>query len=298
MWAVVLFAVAFRLAPPLINAVKTGYFIESFTVLDKDRIEFKASNADLFLAIQPHHIMGEVHSTVTDANGTKSRIRHNPGDRFFVRRQDLTLNYAERGGAVINTWQLPPGLCQDYSVFSTQQRKALVDVQHTFSEPTTICWFLNFRDRVNFSVNFVEGPATSRVRVGDNSSFALGLHEIAPKGSLAGHAAAQNLIVLDAVAGRVNLSIKVRSDIQFGDWTDTPSFFHPRGAPGGPQLPTYLFTVREVEMWIWGTLIGVVVLILLYSAILLFATPVKKLSLTEVQKQAVLGFVCPKSKVD
>jgi hypothetical protein len=298
MCVIVLSVLAFRLAPPLMDTVKTGYFIESFTVLDKDRIEFRASNADLFLAIQPHHIMGEVYSTVTDANGTESRMRHDPGDRFFLRRQDLTLNYAERGGAVINTWQLPPGLCQDYSVFSTQQRKALVDVQNTFSEPTTICWFLNFRDPVNFSVDFVEGPAASRVRLGDNSSFAVGFHEIKPKSSLFGHAAGQIVIVLNAVAGHVNLSIKIRSDIPFGDWTDTPSFFHPRGASGGPQLPTYLFTVRDVEIWIWATLIGVVALILLYTAILLFATPVKKLSITEVQKQAVLAFVCPKSKVD
>jgi hypothetical protein len=272
--------------------------MESFTLLDKDRIDFKASNADLFVAVQPHHIMGAVYSTVADANGTERRLRHDPGDRFFVRGQDLTLSYAERGGAVVNTWQLPPGLCRAYSVFSIQQREALVDVQATFSEATTICWFLNFRAPVNFSVEFVDGPAGSRVRLGDNSSFALAFHEIGPSGSLAGHAGAQNLIVLDAVAGRVNLSITVRSAVPFGDWTDAPSFFHPRGTAGGPQLPTYLLTVRDVKMWIWATLIGVVAAILLYTAILLFATPVKKLSLTEVQKQAVLGFVCPKSKVD
>jgi hypothetical protein len=91
--------------------------MESFTLLDGDRIAFHSSTKDLFIAVQPHHIMGEIYSSVND-----DVIRHQPGDRFLVRKQNLTLSYRDRGGAVVNIWQIPYGLCQDHNVFSTQQR--------------------------------------------------------------------------------------------------------------------------------------------------------------------------------
>jgi hypothetical protein len=133
-----------RFHPDVINAVKEGSFMESFTLLDGDRVHFRGADKDIFVAVQPHHIMGSVYSSVNN-----DVILHQPRDRFRVRGQDLILNYTYRGGAVVNTWQLPNDICHDHNVFSTQQREAVIKVQNRFDAPTRICWFLNLAIRLS-----------------------------------------------------------------------------------------------------------------------------------------------------
>jgi hypothetical protein len=297
MWIVALF-VGLRLAPPVINASRTGYFMESFTVLDQDRIEFKAANSTLFMAIQPHHMMGDVYTSVFQADGSTDRIHHRAGDRFYLANQDLVLEYSYRGGGVINTWQLPRGLCKAHSIFSTQQREAIISVHDDFPERVTICWLLIFRKSVNFSVTFSNGSRGSQLLIGDNSSFAAQFHKVEAGKSLSGQLDRQQLVVLDAAAGRHDIVILIRSSVPFGDWTDSPSIFRPRGSDVSPALPMYITTYRDVKLWVWALLFGIVASILLYTAFILFMKPVKDAHLTEAQKEAVVAFLNKKAKTD
>jgi hypothetical protein len=297
MWEVGLF-VALRLAPAVINTSRTGYFMESFTVLDQDRVEFKAANSDLFMAIQPHHMMGNVYTSVFRADGSADTIRHRVGDRFYVENQDLILQYSYRGGGVVNTWQLPRGFCKAHNVFSTHQREAVIAVHDDFSEPVTICWLLNFMTSVNFSVTFAKGSNTSRLRIGDNSSFAARFHEVGAGESLSGQLDRQQVIVLDAAAGHHDIVISIHSNIPFGDWTDSPSIFRPRGSDVSPALPMYIVTYRDVKQWICVLLFGIVASALLYTAFILFMSPEKDADLTEAQKQAVVAFMSKKAKTE
>jgi hypothetical protein len=287
-------ALALRFSPDVIDTVRTGTFMESFTLLDPDRIAFHGEDKDLFIAIQPHYLMGEIFSSVNNTDGTPDLMYHRPGDRFRVSDQRLVLRYSSRGGAVVNTWQLPRGLCRDHNIFSTQQRVAVISVQETFDAPTTVCWFLNFRRPVDFTVAFIDGPAGATVRIGDNESLSDGLQQIDPKRYVVGHMAGQHLVVLDSPAGDVDLSIAVTSSVPFADWTDAPSLFGERGRPAPTGRPLYLVTVRNAKLWIWGVIYGVAAVAVFHGATILFMRPMKKLFLSVVSS----SFSPTKCKID
>jgi hypothetical protein len=287
-----------RFHPDVINVVKEGSFMESFTLLDGDRVHFRGAGKDLFVAIQPHHIMGSVYSTVGE-----DVILHNPRDRFRVRDQDLVLNYSYRGGAVVNAWQIPNDMCLNHNVFSTQQREAVIKVQNSFDTPTKVCWFLNFRKSVEFSLDFMKGPLNSSVQIGDTSNLAPGakLLSVDPKGKLTGLLGKQQLIVLDTQPGEVDLSVHLASAIPFADWTDSPSLFQDRSAKDSndiSDLPLYLVTIRDVKLWIWGTLFGIVAFILLFTATILFFRPLRKLGLAGSDINALTKAALVKAKAD
>jgi hypothetical protein len=265
-----------RFHPDVIDVVKEGDFMESYALLDGDRVQFRGANKDIFVAVQPHHIMGSVYSTI--GGDSSDVIAHRPGDRFRVRDQDLLLTYSYRGGAVVNTWQIPDNVCKNHNIFSTQQREAVIKVQHFFSEEATICWFLNFRKSVEFSIDFIQGGNGSVVRIADTSVLPGFITVNAPE-KLAGSLNKQQLIILEAHPGEIDLSVHVSSPIPFADWTDSPSLFLDRGESKEQNLPLYLITVRDVKMWIWGALLGIVGFILLFTGGILFSRPLRKFGL-------------------
>jgi hypothetical protein len=274
-------ALSLRFSAPVIDAVRTGLFMETFTLLDPDRVLFKPSDSDLFVAIQPHYLMGEILSSLPRTNDTE--MRHFPGDRFRVVNDEVLLRYESRGGAVVNTWQLPRGLCHNHNIFSTQQREAVITVQETFRDSARICWFLNFRWPVSFTVAFIDGPADARLRIGDNASLADHLIAVEPKKYVSGQLAGQHLIVLDSPPGEIDLSVAVTSSVPFADWTDSPSLFHDRGVSDTRVLPMFIVTVRNAKFWIWGVVYGFVALSLFYGATILFMRPMKRFFFAAVQ---------------
>lgn len=153
----------------------------------------------------------------------------------------------------------------------------MISVQESFDVPTTICWFLNFRRPVDFTVAFIDGPPGASVRIGDNESLADGLQQIDPKRYVVGHLAGQHLIVLDSPVGDVDLSIAVTSSVPFADWTDAPSLFSERGASAPSGLPLYIVTVRNAKLWIWGVVYGLAAVAVFHGATILFMRPMKKL---------------------
>jgi hypothetical protein len=60
----------------------------------------------------------------------------------------------------------------------------------------------------------------------------------------------------------------------------------------------YITTYRDVKLWVWALLFGIVASILLYTAFILFMKPVKDAHLTEAQKEAVVAFLNKKAKTD
>jgi hypothetical protein len=277
MW--LLLILSLRLHPEVINTSRAGDFMESFTLLDGDQILFGSSTKDLFIGIQPHHIMGEVYSSI--ASNSSDRILHRPGDRFRVQRQDLLLTYRQRGGAVVDSWQIPSDLCLDHNVFSTQQREAVIQINDTFTNSTRICWFLHFRRPVEFSISFPGGPVDSLLQIGDTSHLQPGsaLINVRPGGARTGTLGTQQLVVLKAEPGYVNLTIRISSPIPFGDWTDRPSLFADRGQTAPANLPLYITSIRDVKLWIWTVLAGLVLFVLLFTAAILFFRPLRKLGL-------------------
>ena len=132
LWA----ALLFRLDPPIKNENISGNFMGSMTILDRDRVAFCGEDKDLFIGVQPHHIMGTLFSSVISTSGASDLVEHKPGDRFYVKNTNLLLNYTFRGGARIAVWQIPTGMCDDYNVFSTQQRSAVIEVNDNFEKDT------------------------------------------------------------------------------------------------------------------------------------------------------------------
>jgi hypothetical protein len=149
----------------------------------------------------------------------------------------------------------------------------------------------------------MKGSRNSSVKIGDTSNLAPGskLLSINPEDKLTGSLGKQQLVVLDAQPGEIDLSVHVASAIPFADWTDSPSLFQDRGSNGSSQsldLPLYLVTIRDVKLWIWGTLFGIVAFILLFTATILFFRPLRKLGLAGSDITALTKAASVKTKAD
>jgi hypothetical protein len=275
-----LFLLFLRFYPEVINATRDGDFMESFTLLDGDRILFRSSTKDLFVAIQGHTIMGELYST--NGSNEADRIRHKPGDHFRVQGEDLVLTYRQRGGAGIDTWQIPSGLCSNHNIFSAQQREAIIQIDKTFSEPTTICWFLSFRKSVAFSVDFHIGTPDSYLQIGDTDNLRPDstLLIVSPTTRRTGTLGTHQLIILKAQPGQINLSVRVSTSLPFADWTDSASLFVDRHQTVTDDLPLYIETIRSVKLWVWFVLFGTGLFVLCLTTAALFWRPGRKPGLT------------------
>jgi hypothetical protein len=283
---------AFRLSPPLLNVTRTGYFMESFTLLDGDRLELEGHEKDIFVAVHPHHMMGELHSAINRDGSLEDSIRHFPGDRFRVTDETLVLNYSSRGGAVINVWQLPEGFCHNHNVFSTQQREAYIRIDRKFDGKDKICWFFNFRRDVRASGVVIEGRRGVLVQAGDNASFCdHGFDEMAEGTGLHSHLKDLILVVFEARPGNVEFEVSLESKVPYADWTDRPSLFHDRGSDEELDLPLYLVTVRDVQPWVWVAMAAPAAIILLYLATVLFLHPVSQPVPTVIPVSAVARFL-------
>ncbi|OHS94831.1 hypothetical protein TRFO_38974 [Tritrichomonas foetus] len=308
----IFFSLFFRLDPPILNLEKDGFFMDTYTLLDQDYVKIYGKNKDVFIAIQPHNIMGSIYSTVspTSHDGKNSNrdkkfngtVKHYVGDRFYVSNSDIFLNYTYRGGSVVNVFSLPRGLCDpEYSIFTTMQREAHISIDETFQEDRKICWFLNFKTPVEFEAIFHDGPKDSKLMIGDQKHLLTNhWYDIPPtKSILNGGLNRSNLIVLDAKKGHISLNISVTSGVPFADWTDRPSFFAKRNEllsykkaieginikcgditsnePFNKDLKMYITTVRNVKIWIWAILCGIIASIFGFTVVIFFVKPIRKI---------------------
>ena len=271
-----LLIVMFRLSPPVMNAVMDTDFIQSFTFLDRDHLTLKGTGKDLFVAVQPHHILGTVFSSVLDGSTTRDLRRHSPGDRFVVRDADIILNYTYRGGAVVDIWMLPQNMCSDVNIFSTQQRSAKIHVSEVFDRDTQLCWFLKFRRNVTWRATVQSG---AKAMIADNCTLRDPV-QIQEGSRMSGTAGAMHVIALHAKAHeRVEFTAIINSTCPFGDWTDSPSRFHDRGDPPLAE-PCYIETDRSVANWIWAVLASVFVGIFGFTVVIFFIKPIHKLGVS------------------
>lgn len=300
----VFFCIAIRLDPPPLNIHRDFDFMDSFTLLDKDSISLSGKNRDIFVAIQPHSIMGHIHSTVKTDGSENGTIEHDVGERFYVSNQDLHINYSYRGGAVVHVWSLPQGMCDtSYVIYSASQRSANIELNEYFNEDTKICWLLSFNTPVEFDADFVNGSQGSRLIVGDfKHLITKHFYEFQPGQSRKENGLNKtHMVLLDAKKGLLSVNIKIRSRIPYADWTDKPSLFVKRGERLSknqfetPEKPFYLETIRSVQTWIWVCLFSMFGSIMGFTFIIFFIRPFKKihksLSQTDLAKAA-------KSKAD
>ena len=272
----------FRIDHPVRNEVRTGYEIDTVTFLDRDRIELRGKDTDVFVAAQSHHTLGHLFSSVIRENNTEDLIKHIAGDKFYVQKAGVVLNYTYRGGSRVSFWQIPSGLCGDYNIYSTQQRSAVIKVNDTFTEDTKICWFLNFRKSVTYDVSFRSASGASTVLVADQRLISSDSQAyIKPGDAQSGQLGSTHVIALDAKAGPVDLEVNVNCDVDFGDWTDHPSFITKRGESAQPTKPMYIETNRQVAAWIWTALVGTFIAISTFTTLLFFAKPHQNKSKTE-----------------
>ena len=274
------FYLAFRLDPPILDVTRDDPFMDTFTLLDGDRVTITGGGKNVFVAIQPHNIMGHIFSTTVSKDSDSRTIEHKIGERFYVSDQDVILNYSYRGGAVLNVWSLPDDLCDPrYSVFSSQQREARIKVDAYFENDTKICWMLNFRTPVEMSASFEAENSSSELIVGDTKHMRTKCWYFVRPGRpiLNGGLNRSSLVMLDAKKGRVKVDVELKSDIPYADWTDSPSFFVERGDHNQPDLPTYLETVRDVQLWIWILLCSIIASIFGFTLVIFFVRPIAKI---------------------
>lgn len=250
-------------------------------MLDKDFLSISGDNKDIFVAIQPHSIMGRIYSTISKNNQIIDTIQHSVGDRFYVRNQDLLLNYTYRGGCVVHTWVLPHGMCDpDYTIYSSGQRYAKIEINEKFEENSKICWLLDFNKPVDFDASFNDGSSDSKLIIGDSKHLITKhFYEFRPKQKRTNLGLNRtHLVLLEASQGHVSLEIEFRSDIPYADWTDKPSLFVQRGKSSeNNQKPMYLHTVRDVKLWIWALLFAMIGSIFGFTLIIFFVRPFKKI---------------------
>lgn len=271
----------FRLSPPVVDSVHEGSFMSSFTFLDRDRVEFNATSRDLFVAVQPHHMTGGLFSSVIDSAGSHSLVKHRPGDRFRVRDVRLSMNFTYRGGAIVHAWQIPTGLCGERSVFSGQQREALIDIDEEFDRELNMCWFLQFRGTVNYSVKFAQSGVGSELTIMDDEAIKGNTSVVVRSGeTAAGVIGNSHIIALRVTPGRLHLRVVVSSNAQFGDWTDMPSKFMPRGDVKGRVMEDemYVKTRRDVATWIWLSLASSLAGTFAFTVVFFFVRPIRKIS--------------------
>lgn len=272
-----------RLDPPPLNIHRDFDFMDSFTLLDKDSVSISGKNRDIFVAVQPHSIMGHIFSTVSTENNEQSTLEHSVGDRFYVSNQDIQLYYSYRGGALVHVWSLPQGMCDtSYVIYSASQRSATIELNEVFNEDTKICWLLNFNTPVEFDAEFVNGSYDSKLIVGDfKLLITKRFYEFKPgQGRKENGLNRTHMVLLDAKKGPTSINIEIRSKIPYADWTDKPSFFVKRGEKNleDQEKQFYLMTLRNVQPWIWACLFGMFGLILGFTFTIFFIRPFKKIT--------------------
>ncbi|KAK8886221.1 hypothetical protein M9Y10_041680 [Tritrichomonas musculus] len=280
------FSLAIRLDPPPLNIYRDFDFMDTFTLLDKDSVTISGKERDIFVAIQPHSIMGHVFSTVYKNSIEKNTIQHSVGERFYVSNQDLKINYSYRGGVVVHVWSLPRGMCDtSYTIYSAGQRSATIHLNEIFNEDTKICWLLNFKGPVDFDANFINGSQGSKLIVGDfKHLITKHFYEFQPGQNRNNNGLNKtHMILLNAKEGPTSINIDLKSQIPYADWTDNPSLFVKRGGKKSKQQlenqekNLYLETVRNVQTWIWLCLFGMFGSILGFTFIIFFIRPFKKI---------------------
>lgn len=256
----------FSLVGPVDHHVRDTTTMESFTMLDRDTLLLNATDHDIFVAIQPHTIMGNISSVVEYSNGEKTYIAHKNGDTFLIQDAKMTLYYTKRGGCTIKVWQIPKGMCSEYSIFSTQQREADIFIDDKFAEEKKICWFLAFRKQVSFQADHSEN---TKLYFGDNSGIAE---------SSSGLLNQTMMIALHAAPGHSLVKVHVQCNISYGDWTDSPRFFTPINQQNKfSTSPMYIETKRNVELWIWVVMFSILASLFTFTVVIFFIKPITKI---------------------
>jgi hypothetical protein len=144
-------------------------------------------------------------------------------------------------------------------------------------------------------VDFLKGSIGSSIQIGDTSNLKdrASLWTVYPNGQLTGKLGEQQLVVLTVKQGEINVTVRISSSVHFGDWTDRPSLFGERGNNTTSDLPLYIETIRDVRLWIWIVLFGVVAFVIAFTAFILFFRPLRKLGWATIVST---GF--PKTKTD
>lgn len=270
----------FRLSPPVLDVVRDSIVMESFTFRDRDRVTLRGRGKDTFVALQPHSTIGKIFSSVVNDSTTHDLIQHSPGDRFFVHDTDILLNYTYRGGAVVDVWMLPQGMCSGINIFSTQQRMARIHVEQIFDHDLQICWFLKFRRNVTWQAELKAGD---EVIIADAEMLSSGTPKRLSEGqNQRGEISRMHVISLRAKA---NIPVKffavINSSCPFGDWTDHPSRFVKRGAPRDElDGDCYIDTDRTVAVWIWAVLSTVFLGIFGFTVVIFFVKPIHKIGVS------------------
>ncbi|KAH0794784.1 hypothetical protein GPJ56_001331 [Histomonas meleagridis] len=243
-----------------------------YTFLDSDSLLLDAFNKDLFIAVQPHFIVGSLNSTTIDKKGISHTLTHKLGDRFYVSDCKLKLTYSGRGGARVYVYQIPQGFCDpEYSIYSSSQLEAKINVQQKFGRPTKICWFLNFNTPVSFQFDFKKGGPGSEVYLGDKKHLMSNhFYNFKVGSSYNGGLNRSHFISLKATPGEVDLSIDIMSSASYSDWTDSPSLFTKRGTNTARDLPLYIDSIRGVKPFIWIIIGSIILSIFIISAYIFF----------------------------
>ena len=261
------------------NLTKTGNLMKSFTFLDRDQIEFRGESKDIFVGVQPHHRLGHLHSSIGTKDDSSEMILHKPGDRFYVRDKNLFLKYSFRGGAVVDVWMIPTGICHGRNVYSTQQRSAQIRLSDQFKDDRKICWFLKFRRNVTYHIDFKSSLNTSTVFITDEKMNEDEVSIIRSGRIADGSLSNMHVVVLHAKAqDEIDLTVNINSTVPFADWTDSPSYFVRRNKLGMKvKANCYLETDRSVATWIWLTVVSIFAGIFGFTLIIFFVRPIHKI---------------------
>ena len=273
---------SFRLSPPVYNITRSST-IETFILMEKDNLQFIDNNTDLFLVFQPHRVMGDIFMNIETIFGNNKTFRCDSNTSFFITDyKKVSVYYQKRGATVVSFWQLPKGLCNMNSVYSTHQNEAYITINEIVPQQN-LCWFFNFRKKPIYSFIFNKGKylmiAENLTRKVYQSPTILQNQDIS-----------KNFVVILSPdnSGKADLKFNITSTIPYADWTDIiHKFIHisPENindfdfisknvsfqSNHSLNIEQYLFTKRIIKKWVIALMISFILLIFSYTTILFFS---------------------------
>ena len=239
-----------------------------------DTLFINAKDLALWIRIAPYFYYGKMTLTVVRDNITNV-FEPAPGGRYYFNDVNVTITYTQASAPTsVSVWLLPEKLCSEYSFHTRNQRSVEIAADATTASGSFfLCYFIEFQKEATLTV--VTPPQGGQPEIELYNSDADGV-PVKMKVTNESYPVTKMSMIHIFHARVQRVEMRIDSNVFYADWSDHEGPFLDCATNVSEckshEFDSGLKAHREIVWWIWVTIIGALVIVMVFLTILLFQT--------------------------